>query len=249
MLGNRGVRGALLAGAVAVFSAAAGGVAWATIPGSDGAINGCYEKRTGILRVIDVEAGKACTQFELPISWNSRGLQGERGIQGERGSAGPAGPQGPAGPGLDSLEDLSGLACMKAGSAGMTAITVSEDGAVALRCDSVGGGGGGDGGGEIAPGDLTFAPNILAFGLVKIGTWADASVTFTNSRSTSIAAIDAVAVGISASAFEVTNGCGSLAPSASCTVRVRFRPTFEGVHDATLVIGNHPYPVRGQGYS
>ena len=46
--------------AVAAFAATAGGVAYATIPGSNGTINGCYEKRTGILRVIDAGAGAKC---------------------------------------------------------------------------------------------------------------------------------------------------------------------------------------------
>jgi polyhydroxyalkanoate synthesis regulator phasin len=48
-----------------------GGVASATIP-AGGLINGCYEKRTGLLRVIDAEAGKTCiTKYETPISWNA----------------------------------------------------------------------------------------------------------------------------------------------------------------------------------
>ena len=56
--------------AVVALAGTAGGVAYATIPGSSGTINGCYEKRTGILRVIDSDAGAKCTSYETPISWN-----------------------------------------------------------------------------------------------------------------------------------------------------------------------------------
>jgi hypothetical protein len=52
------------------------GVAYAAIPASDGTISGCYEKRTGLLRVIDKEAGKTCLSFENPISWNQHANAG-----------------------------------------------------------------------------------------------------------------------------------------------------------------------------
>jgi hypothetical protein len=88
-LRKRGMR--MLLAATAMLAGAAG-VALATIPGSDSIINGCYEKRTGILRVIDAEAGKRCLSFEMPISWNQRGLKGDPGATGARGERGPAGP-------------------------------------------------------------------------------------------------------------------------------------------------------------
>ena len=118
-LRGRGVRVLLVA--TAMFAGAAG-VALATIPGSNGVINGCYEKRIGILRVIDAEAGKTCTSFETPISWNQQGPkgdpgsagpagadgadgaqglpgpQGEAGLRGPQGEPGPTGPQGERGP-------------------------------------------------------------------------------------------------------------------------------------------------------
>jgi hypothetical protein len=46
--------GAVLVGAAL---AAIGEIAYATIPGADGTINGCYKASDGSLRVIDVEAG------------------------------------------------------------------------------------------------------------------------------------------------------------------------------------------------
>jgi hypothetical protein len=106
-IGRGGLRMFLAAAAIFVIGA---GVAWAAIPGGSGVINGCYEKRTGILRVIDVEAGKRCLSIETPISWSQqgpqgepgpqgeRGVQGEQGLPGERGADGARGPQGEAGP-------------------------------------------------------------------------------------------------------------------------------------------------------
>jgi hypothetical protein len=61
--------------------ATAGGIAYATIPDSDGVIHGCYARNNGALRVIDT--GQACTTKETGLNWNQTG---------------PAGPQGPAGP-------------------------------------------------------------------------------------------------------------------------------------------------------
>lgn len=78
--------------------ALAGGVAWAAIPSASGTINGCYQKSSGVLRVIDPDTGKTCTPSEIPISWNQRGPQGVPGPAGPTGEAGPAGPEGPQGP-------------------------------------------------------------------------------------------------------------------------------------------------------
>jgi hypothetical protein len=87
-LRRRGPRLLLLAAAALVTTT---GVAFATIPGSTGVIDGCYEKRTGILRVIDTEAGKKCASFEMPISWNKKGETGDPGAQGEQGPKGDPG--------------------------------------------------------------------------------------------------------------------------------------------------------------
>jgi collagen triple helix repeat protein len=92
-LGNRAWR---VVGATATIFAAAG-VAYAAIPGSNGVINGCFEKRSGILRVIDAESGKTCLSFETPISWNQKGPAGPQGLTGDKGEAGPIGATGPKG--------------------------------------------------------------------------------------------------------------------------------------------------------
>jgi hypothetical protein len=58
----------------------AGGLAYATIPDSNGVIHGCYAKNTGALRVIDT--GQACTSKETPLDWNQTGPQGAPGAPG-----------------------------------------------------------------------------------------------------------------------------------------------------------------------
>ena len=87
----------LLLPALMLVLVACVGVAYAAIPGSGGVISGCYEKKTGILRVIDAEAGKTCLSFETPISWNQKGPKGDQGahgIQGPQGEKGESGQQG-----------------------------------------------------------------------------------------------------------------------------------------------------------
>ena len=64
-----GVVGAAM-GAVGVTAIATG-----AIPTGGGTINGCYEK-AGSLRVIDTDAGQACTKNEKPLAWNVAGPTG-----------------------------------------------------------------------------------------------------------------------------------------------------------------------------
>src|SRR4029450_5112600 len=48
----------------------AGGIAYASIPGSNGVIHGCYQKLNGQLRVIDPGTGGTWTVSENPLDWN-----------------------------------------------------------------------------------------------------------------------------------------------------------------------------------
>src|SRR5690242_12870685 len=160
MFGGR--RLLMLGGAVAL-AGLIGGAAYATIPGSDGSINGCYLKVTGLLRVIDTAKGQHCTGVEVPITWNEHGAAGAQGPQGPAGPAGPQGPagadgapgpQGPAGadgapgapgpkgdkgdpgdPGTGAgLAGLAGSACTIQGLAGTVAVITADDGAISLTC-------------------------------------------------------------------------------------------------------------------
>lgn len=66
----------LLAGALLVVGGAAVGIAYAAIP-SGGVINGCYQKSSGALRVID--AGTTCKKGETSLDWNVEGATGAVG--------------------------------------------------------------------------------------------------------------------------------------------------------------------------
>jgi hypothetical protein len=64
-----------LAAPVAVAAAvAAGGVALASIPGPRGVSDGCYNKTTGGLRLIDPAKGQKCKVGEGAVSWNQAGI-------------------------------------------------------------------------------------------------------------------------------------------------------------------------------
>jgi len=79
---KRWIAGVLVAAGLAV----AAGVAYATIPGSNGVIHGCYNK-AGILRVIDTSGGEACAAGETALEWNQEGPQGPPGPPGRAGGA------------------------------------------------------------------------------------------------------------------------------------------------------------------
>ena len=90
-------RRTLVTGAACFALLVAGGsVALATIPGSGGAISGCYGK-TGDLRVIDAPSA-SCKSTETALTWNQTGPQGPQGVTGPQGPKGDQGAQGPQGP-------------------------------------------------------------------------------------------------------------------------------------------------------
>jgi len=114
------------AGAFVVLGGAAAAVAASLAP-STTVINGCFDKKSGALRVID-PARESCAKTEAAISWNQQGpagpagetgatgrdgrdglpgitgasgptgATGPQGVQGPQGVPGVAGPQGPQGP-------------------------------------------------------------------------------------------------------------------------------------------------------
>jgi hypothetical protein len=102
------------------------------IPGPDGRINGCYDVKSGALRVIS--EGEQCKKDELDIFWNQTGPAGQTGATGPAGPTGATGPAGPAGAGgLSSLDDLSGLPCNAA--VGTTRVIYGSGGSVTISCD------------------------------------------------------------------------------------------------------------------
>jgi hypothetical protein len=83
------------------------GFAAASSPVSTGAINACYGKFGGFLRVIG--PGERCLRFEVPITLSTGGGSGQPGPTGPTGPPGPEGPQGEPGPaGKDGAQGPEG---------------------------------------------------------------------------------------------------------------------------------------------
>jgi hypothetical protein len=57
----------------------AAGVAYATIPDSNGVINACVQQANGSVRIIDPSTGQQCRPNEQSLSWNQTGQQGPPG--------------------------------------------------------------------------------------------------------------------------------------------------------------------------
>jgi hypothetical protein len=95
-MNSRRKRSVAALAAVAALLLTAGGVAYATIPGSGGVINGCYTRSGGSLRVIDASV-TSCKSGETSLDWSVQGPQGPTGPAGPQGLAGPQGPAGPQG--------------------------------------------------------------------------------------------------------------------------------------------------------
>jgi hypothetical protein len=79
---------AALVVAIAALAISLGGVAYATIPDSNGVIHGCYLNKIGTLRVIDTDTAQHCLSFETPIQWNQTGPTGAQGPAGANGVSG-----------------------------------------------------------------------------------------------------------------------------------------------------------------
>lgn len=103
-------RQALTAAAVVGLVAGGFGIASASIPASNGTIDGCYN-RAGSLRVIDSSA--TCPKGYKPLDWSQTGPQGPAGIPGPQGPQGPAGNSAPgalpsnAGPAVLGFQNTS----------------------------------------------------------------------------------------------------------------------------------------------
>ncbi len=85
------------------------GVAVAAIPDSGtGAISACREKVTGLVRIIDKQAGKSCGSWETSVSWNNQGAVGATGATGARGQQGVPGNDDKDAVGLNRVTVVSG---------------------------------------------------------------------------------------------------------------------------------------------
>lgn len=85
---------------IALAAVVAGSFAYAAIPSTNGVISACKDAK-GSLKVIDAEAGQACSGNQQLLTWNEQGPAGPpgpAGPSGPKGDTGPAGTTGPAGP-------------------------------------------------------------------------------------------------------------------------------------------------------
>src|SRR4051794_34150982 len=81
---------------LAFMLALVSGVSYATSLQANTVYHGCYNKKTGVLRMLTRVAPR-CTRNEVGISWNQTGPQGLPGPVGQQGPRGASGPQGPGG--------------------------------------------------------------------------------------------------------------------------------------------------------
>jgi hypothetical protein len=155
-IGRTWSRGATItAASVAVVVAAGSAVAVAAIPGSGGSIQGCYNKATGVLRVVSDPSQclvatnpvvvHAPVLLEVPIQWNQTGppgtpglpgAKGDPGVQGLQGQPGAKGDKGDAGTGLASIADLNGTACTNGAVAGTVQTAVAGNGDITFHCNT-----------------------------------------------------------------------------------------------------------------
>ena len=96
--------------------AAAGGIAYATIPDGSGVFTACKLNATGTIRLIDPSLGSTsllghCTSLETQISWNRQG-------QPE-----PQGPAGVSGYEVETLDATNAAVNKASGDAMSTAVT------------------------------------------------------------------------------------------------------------------------------
>ena len=98
--------GAVLAGLMA------GGIAYASIPDSNGVVHACYQKNSGSVHVIGTNptvGGGACGSNELALDWNQTGPSGPSGPEGGSGQSGPSGPSGVLGREVVSNDETHGF--------------------------------------------------------------------------------------------------------------------------------------------
>lgn len=95
----------MLFGLAALAAAAAGGIAYASIPDANGVIHACYSANgTGIpggtpLKIVDA----GCTNGQAEITWGQAGPQGPAGEKGDPGDKGDKGDPGePGAPGISA---------------------------------------------------------------------------------------------------------------------------------------------------
>jgi hypothetical protein len=73
----------VIVAAILALGLVGGAIAYASIPGPDGVIHGCYKTSTGMLIAIDSAA--SCPSGYTALNWNQTGPQGPAGTNGVSG--------------------------------------------------------------------------------------------------------------------------------------------------------------------
>lgn len=89
-----------IAATVALLAIGTGVVAYASIPGPGGVIDGCVSNTSvsGAHALVVVDSGTTCPRNTTALAWNQTGPAGPQGLQGLQGPSGPQGAQGAVGP-------------------------------------------------------------------------------------------------------------------------------------------------------
>jgi len=121
-----------IAALVACAAFAAGGAAYASIPGAAGVINGCISNQSvnGAHAVVIVDSSASCPTGTTGLGWNVQGPVGPSGLAGPQG---PPGPQGPAGV-IGQLEQLNGIPCVRNNIPGTISETLDANAFAQVRC-------------------------------------------------------------------------------------------------------------------
>lgn len=82
--------------AVTALALLIGGIAYASIPGGDGVIHGCYKNSNPAQgALITIDSAASCPSGYTALNWNQAGPTGPQGPTGPTGATGATGPSGP----------------------------------------------------------------------------------------------------------------------------------------------------------
>jgi hypothetical protein len=131
----------LVAALLASMAVAIGAVAYASIPGPSGLINGCVSNQSvnNVHALVVVDSSTTCPSGTMALTWNQQGPIGPQGPvgpagpQGSTGATGATGPQGPAGV-VGSLEQLNGIPCTRNNIAGTVSDSLDANAFARVRC-------------------------------------------------------------------------------------------------------------------
>ena len=100
---------------------------------------------------------------------------------------------------------------------------------------------------------LVFSPTMLAFNPTNVGSLVTGTVSVVNYGNASTTITGTTVTGPNATDFAVVNSCAPLAPAASCTITVAFKPLAAGLRTAIVLVQDNALgspqslPLSGSG--